>query len=395
MSTEEQLGLFAQLETPFYYYNMGLLRETLDALTKAADPFGYKVYYALKANADDRILKMVREAGLGADCVSGNEIGKALEQGFNPGDIVFAGVGKTDREIILGLSAGIGCFNVESEEELDVIIQLAREKKAVAPVALRLNPGVDAHTHKFITTGMVQNKFGILPENLSAVLHKVKDTDHIHFKGIHVHIGSQILDMAVYETLCHRLNDLLQVVRKEGMNCGMINLGGGLGIDYENPSEYPVADFGGLFETVHRNLHVLPGQEVHFELGRSVVGQMGDLITRVLYVKRQGGQQFIILDAGMTELIRPALYGAAHKIENLSYRERSGENLPLDHYDIVGPVCETSDTFARDLPFPATCRGDIITIRSAGAYARMMASKYNLRSIAGVVYSDLPGTLTT
>lgn len=392
MSTEEQLSYFEKLETPFYYYNLTLLQKTLEALKDSAAPYGYKIHYALKANADNRILDMIRKAGLGADCVSGNEIAKALETGFDPADIVFAGVGKTDREIILGLSSGIGCFNVESEEELDVIIQIAREKNKTAPVALRINPGIDAHTHKYITTGMAQNKFGILPEDLPAVLRKVKDSDHVRFKGIHVHIGSQITDMGVYAALCHRMNELSDHVRKAGMHCGIINLGGGLGIDYEHPTEHPVTDFNALFETVHRNLNVLPGQEVHFELGRSVVGQMGDLITRVLYVKKQGGQRFIILDAGMTDLIRPALYGAIHRIENLSFRNRAEDKIPEVRYDVVGPVCETSDTFARNIPFPATVRGDILAIRSAGAYARMMASTYNLRDIPGVVYSDNPQT---
>lgn len=388
MSTEEQLEWFESLETPFYYYNLDLLKETLDRVHGAAGKYGFRVHYALKANADERILKMVSSAGLGADCVSGNEISKALESGFAPEDIVFAGVGKTDREILLGLSAGIGCFNVESEAELDVIIQIARERGKVAPVALRVNPGVDAHTHKYITTGIAQNKFGILPEDLSLVLQKAKASPWVLFRGLHAHIGSQITDMRVYEALCLRMNEILEIITGLGLDCPMINLGGGLGIDYEDPSGHPFADFEGLFRSVSENLKVREGQEVHFELGRSIVGQMGDLVTRVLYVKKQGGQKFLILDAGMTELIRPALYGATHKIENLTYRKRAGVDHPTDLYDIVGPVCETSDTFVRNMPFPASRRGDILVIRSAGAYARMMASSYNLRTIPRIVYSD-------
>ena len=387
MSTEELVTRFEGLPTPFYYYNLDLLAETLQRARQAADRYGYHIHYALKANADRRVLQMVQEAGMGADCVSGNEVEAAVAAGFTPESIFFAGVGKTDREIITGLEAGIGAFNVESLEELEVLESLARERGMTAPVSIRINPLVDAHTHRHITTGVEVNKFGILAEDLPPVLALLQRSDVLHFRGIHVHIGSQITDLEVFRQLGSRVNALQRIFTDAGLTVHTIDLGGGLGVEYRHPAEKPIPSFEDLFRTIRETLQVREGQEVHFELGRSLVAQMGDLITRVLYVKKSAVRTFVIVDAGMTDLIRPALYETVHRIENLSarYRGEGGETMKVD---VVGPVCETADTFARDIPFPFTSRGDILAIRSAGAYGRMMSSSYNLREPARVIYSD-------
>ncbi len=394
MSTEDLVTNFEKISTPFYYYNLDLLQETLKQAVAAAGRYGYHIHYALKANADGRLLRLVREAGLGADCVSGNEVQTAVNARFPPADIFFAGVGKTDREIRLALSHHIGCFNVESVQELQVIEQLASELGTVAPVAIRINPEVDGHTHRYITTGTDLNKFGILRQDLEPVFNILQHSSSLHFKGIHVHIGSQITDMGVYRILCEKVNELQSLFYSRGLNVRILNMGGGLGVDYIAPEEHPVPDFGRFFKLIHEHLDVMPGQEVHFELGRSLVAQMGDLITRVIYVKNSGSRTFIIVDAGMTDLIRPALYDANHHIENLTYRKNKTNESPVV-VDIAGPICETADTFARNIRFPVSKRGDVLAIRSAGAYSRVMASEYNLREKAGIVYSDeiLPETI--
>ncbi len=387
MSTEELVGRFRDLPTPFYYYDLDLLRRTVEQAVRAAGTYGYRIHYALKANADPRVLDLLRQAGLGADCVSGNEVKAAIRAGFDPASVFFAGVGKTDEEIRIGLQAGIGAFNVESFEELKVIEELARELNVKARVAVRINPMVDAHTHRHITTGLEINKFGILEEDLPPVLELLASSSFLDFRGIHVHVGSQITDLAVFRQLAARVNRVQRLFREQGLTVHSLNLGGGLGVDYRHPEEHPVPPFAGLFAAVHEVLETDNTQQVHFELGRSLVAQMGDLITRVLYVKKSGSRTFLVIDAGMTDLIRPALYETVHRIENLSARQRR-ETQEVMKVDIVGPVCETADTFARNIPFPPTVRGDILAIRSAGAYGRMMSSGYNLRETPPVIYSD-------
>jgi diaminopimelate decarboxylase len=387
MSTEELVTLFEKLPTPFYYYDLDLLRETLRRVQKAAGRYGYHIHYALKANADRRVLQFMREAGLGADCVSGNEVTAAVAAGFDPATIFFAGVGKTDREILTALENGIGAFNVESLEELQVIERLAQERGVSAPVSIRINPLVDAHTHRHITTGIEVNKFGILAEDLDPVIDLLRGSLTLVFKGIHVHIGSQITDLEVFRRLAVRVNELGERFAGAGLPVQTINLGGGLGVDYRHPEQDPVPDFEAFFRVIHDTLHTEQEQEVHFELGRSLVAQMGDLITRVIYLKRSSARIFVIIDAGMSDLIRPALYETVHRIENLSARHR-GKNAETLRVDVVGPICETADTFARNIPFPHTIRGDILAIRSAGAYGKMMSSSYNLRDATPVVYSD-------
>ncbi len=373
---------FAQIPTPFYYYDMAVLRKTLTEVKRLADHYDYCVHFAVKANANPRILDEVRNYGLGIDCVSGNEVRAALEHGFDSKKIVYAGVGKADWEINLALDADIECFNVESIPEMEVINELAMAKGKVADIALRINPNVDAHTHQYITTGLEENKFGIGLWEVEAAARKAQELSNINLVGVHFHIGSQITDMGAFQALCTRVNDLLRWFEENKYTISVVNLGGGLGIDYENPDEVSVPDFEGYFETFAKHLELRDGQKAHFELGRSLVAQCGSLISRVLYVKKGQKKQFAIIDAGMNDLIRPALYHAYHKIENISSTESH------EKYDVVGPVCESSDCFGKEVTLPACHRGDFFAIRSAGAYGEVMASHYNLRPFAASVYSE-------
>jgi diaminopimelate decarboxylase len=365
---------FQEKRTPFYYYNTALLDETLDAVKRELQP-NWHVHYAVKACTNPTVLKHIVKAGLGADCVSGGEIQTCLDAGFPADKIVFAGVGKSDWEIELALIAGIQCFNVESIPELEVIDELAARHGKVAKVAFRINPNVGAHTHDNITTGRAENKFGIAWEDAQDVIEKSRQMSHVECIGLHFHIGSQILEMDDFATLALRINELQEVLETYGILLPNINVGGGLGIDYEQPDQNPIPDFRSYFATFRRYLRNRTGQQLHFELGRSIVGQCGTLISRVLYIKQGATQKFAIIDAGMTELIRPALYDAFHKIDNLTPHE--GENV----YDVVGPICESSDVFVRNYTMPTTQRGDIIAIRSAGAYGEIMASQYNCRKL--------------
>lgn len=379
--TQFPLEQFAKLETPFYYYDLDLLRETLKCIASEQQKYGYKVHYAVKANANPRLLNEIRLAGLGIDCVSGNEVQCALENGFDAKSIVFAGVGKSDWEIQLALDANIECFNVESLPELEVINSLAAKSGKVATVALRINPNVDAHTHSYITTGMEENKFGIGLWEVESIVEAIRSMNNISLKGIHFHIGSQITDLGAFQALCSRVNELQKWFEQNHVKLDIINVGGGLGIDYEYPDKKSIADFEQYFAMFHKHLELREGQEVHFELGRAVVAQCGTLITKVLYVKEGQKKKFAIVDAGMNDLIRPALYHAYHKIENIS------SDAPTQQYDVVGPVCESSDCFGKATVLNETKRGDFIAIRSAGAYGEVMSSRYNLRKIAETHFS--------
>ena len=376
---------FNNIRTPFYYYDTELLQQTLDTINEEAGKHaGYKVHYAVKANVNPKVLQLIRHAGLGADCVSGGEIKAALDAGFPANEIVYAGVGKGDWEINLGLDADIFCFNVESVAELEIINELAAAKCKTARVAFRVNPDVGAHTHANITTGLAENKFGIALDDLIPTIERAHKMANIEFIGLHFHIGSQILDMNDFKKLCKKINEIQAELDAKGISVANINVGGGLGIDYDNPEAAPIPDFKKYFDTYATNLVLREGQTLHFELGRAVVGQCGSLITRTLYVKQGTHKQFVIVDAGMTDLIRPALYQAHHKIENLSSRE------PLHTYDVVGPICESSDVFDKAIELPCCHRGDLIAIRSAGAYGEIMASQYNCRQLPkGYVTEDL------
>ena len=361
--------------TPFYYYDTALLHETLQEVNHQIHGLPFKVHYAVKANNNPRILSEIAKGGLGADLVSGGEMEVALAAGFKAQEMSFSGVGKSDQEIMLGIQHDIGCFNVESIPELEVINQLACGMGKTANIAFRVNPDIDAHTHKYITTGTAENKFGICIEALEPAIKHALTLPHIHLRGLHFHIGSQITTMRPFVMLCDTINSLLDKFEQQNIHFESINVGGGLGIDYTDPDSHPLPDFKSYFNTFKENLHYRPNQLVHFELGRSIVGECGTLIASVIYVKESRNKKFIILDAGMTELIRPALYDAHHLIQNLT--AQGGE--PCGVYDVVGPICESSDVFCRDCKLPVTRRGDLIAIRSAGAYGECMSSRYNMR----------------
>ena len=374
---------FQQIQTPFYYYDTELLRETLRAINNEAQKHeGFCVHYAVKANANPRILRIIREAGLGADCVSGGEIEASVKAGFPSSKIVFAGVGKSDWEISLGLDNDIFCFNVESIPELEVINELAAAKGKVARVAFRLNPNVGAHTHANITTGLAENKFGIDMRDMLKVINEAQDMANVKVVGLHFHIGSQILDMGDFEALCNRVNELQLELERHQITVEHINVGGGLGVDYQHPNRISIPDFKAYFDTYSKKLKLRPGQTLHFELGRAVVAQCGSLITRTLYIKEGSIKKFAIVDAGFTDLIRPALYQAYHKIENITSDE------PADTYDVVGPICESTDVFAKQIDLNRAHRGDLLAIRSAGAYGEIMASQYNCRRLPQGYMSD-------
>ena len=373
---------FKALETPFYYYDMALLQQTLDVVKTEAGRSGYHVHYAIKANANPRILQLIAANGLGADCVSGGEIKAALAAGFPANQIVYAGVGKSDWEINLGLDNDIFCFNVESAAELEVIQELAAAKGKVAPIALRINPEVDAHTHAKITTGMKENKFGINLSQIGGVFERIKQMDHVKLIGLHCHIGSQITDMSAFRNLAIRMNEIQEELAAHGLEVENLNFGGGLGIDYYHPNHLSIPAFDNYFAVFKQLLELRPGQQVHFEPGRSIVAQCGSLIARVLYVKEGEYKKFAILDAGFTELIRPAMYDAYHRIENISSDE------PTELYDVVGPICESSDVFCKEVELIRAHRGDFFALRSAGAYGEIMASQYNCRQLPKAYYSD-------
>ena len=373
---------FEQLPTPFYYYDMQLLQQTLDVVKTESGKYGYHVHFAIKANANPRLLSLIAKNGLGADCVSGGEVRAALDAGFPANKIVFAGVGKADWEINLGLDNDIFCFNVESLAELEVINELAAAKQKVASIALRINPEVDAHTHAKITTGMKENKFGINLSQLASVTDRLADMKHVRLIGIHCHIGSQITDMSAFRNLTSRINEIQDDLAAKGIVVENLNFGGGLGIDYYHPNHLSIPAFDNYFAAIHSLLQVRPGQQVHFEPGRSIVAQCGTLIARVLYVKEGETKKFAILDAGFTELIRPAMYDAYHRIENISSDE------PVELYDVVGPICESSDVFGKEVELNKAHRGDFLALRSAGAYGEVMASQYNCRKLPTAYYSD-------
>ncbi|WP_299758244.1 diaminopimelate decarboxylase [uncultured Pontibacter sp.] len=369
-----------QHATPLYVYDLNLLRQTLQTAQQEARKYNFHVHYALKANANKPVLDEMRQHGFGADCVSGNEVKAAIANGFSPKEVVFAGVGKSDEEINYALEQEIFCFNCESKHELEVLNELAEKKNTVARVALRINPNVNANTHKYITTGLEENKFGINSWELDSVLELLQQLKHVELIGIHFHIGSQITDLTVFKNLCTRVNEFQEWFLAHNIKLEHLNVGGGLGVDYYNPDETPIPDFAAYFGLFNQFLELRPGQQVHFELGRSLVAQCGTLISRVLYIKNGVTTNFAILDAGMTELIRPALYQSYHKIENLTSQK------PEVRYDVVGPICESSDCFGKAVMLPETNRGDLIAIRTAGAYGEVMASAYNLRDKAKALY---------
>ncbi|MBE0649365.1 MAG: diaminopimelate decarboxylase [Bacteroidales bacterium] len=383
MVKKNMLSRLTKYPTPLYFYDLQLLDQTLKDAVDAAQPYSYHIHFAVKANNNDRILESIQRHGMGADCVSGNEIREALKRGFPANKIVFAGVGKTDNEIKLGLETDIFAFNCESLQEINVINDLAGSMGKKARIFLRLNPDVEAHTHKNITTGKAENKFGINATDTDIFLTLKKDFKNVEFVGLHFHIGSQICDFEVFKNLSLKVNEIQDLFESKGEKIKYLNLGGGLGINYADPQQNPIPDFAGYFETFHKYLKLRPGQEVHFELGRALVAQCGTLLSRVLYIKPGVRNQFAIIDASMTDLLRPALYEAQHRIENLS-----SEAAEKKTYDVAGPVCESSDVFARNILLEETRRGDFLAIYSTGAYGQVMSSLYNMRDPATTIYSD-------
>lgn len=383
MNIREHVSKLQQVETPFYFYDMELLQKTLEVVLKESSRYGYKVHYALKANFDEHILKAVAKAGLGADCVSGNEVRQAIKCGIPASEIVFAGVGKSDKEIRYALGQNIFSFNVESRNELEVLDQIAGETGKKTQIALRINPDVDPKTHKNISTGKADNKFGISYTEVDELIASLASFKNVEIVGIHFHIGSQIRDMQVFENLALKVNDIAGWFKQKGIELKHLNLGGGVGVNYDDPDAELIPDFATYFSIFNKHLNVEAGQTVHFELGRSIVAQCGYLVTRVLYNKKTAADtDVIIVDAGMTDLIRPALYDAKHIIENIT--EDKGDKV----YTVGGPICESSDIFARDIHLPVTTRGDLLAMRSAGAYGYAMVSHYNMRDQPGIVYSD-------
>ena len=378
----EDYASFRRVATPFYYYDIDLFQRTADKVAKLSKDYGIHVHYSLKANSDMRLNDILSSRGIGADCVSGDEIDFAVSCGYDPKKIFFAGVAKSDKEICQAFQVGIGAFVVESLEEIEIVSDIARRLGRKAPMSLRINPNIDPHTHHYITTGLYEDKFGISDRSFDEAVAMVKDNPYIDFFGLQFHIGSQILDMSDFVALCNRIDNLTDRLERLRLPVGDLNVGGGLGINYEHPNHLPIADFKAYFDTFKRHLHLRPGQALHFELGRSLVAPCGTLICRVLYVKQGTTRQFAIVDGSMTELIRPALYHAYHRIENLTSSE------PEQLYDVVGPVCESSDVFAKGVSLDACRRGDFIAIRSAGAYGESMASTYNGRPLPGAFFFE-------
>ena len=385
INTIEKLDRVA---TPFYYYDMDLFHKTVDYVAVLAQEHKIKVHYAVKANVERRLLEYISSKGFGADCVSGNEVLHAHDCGFPADQIVYAGVGKTDKEIYNALKLGIEAFNCESLQEIYVINEMARVYGLKANVSIRINPDIDAHTHKYVTTGLYENKFGISQHEFDKLIDIIKKSEHINFYGLHFHIGSQITRVAeVFALECKRVNEIVAYFERNGLKVDNINLGGGLGVDYDDPDENAIADFKTWFSTISENIFRREDQSVHVEPGRSLVAQCATLISRVLFVKSGETKNFLIMDAGMNDLIRPALYGAYHKIENLSAAQRTF--FPTHQaYDIVGPVCESSDVWGAGRLLPLSVRGDLMAIRSTGAYGQVMASRYNMKDLAPSVFSD-------
>ena len=377
-----------KISTPFYYYDMELFRNTVDHVAELAQQHDIKVHYAIKANVERRLLEYISSKGFGADCVSGNEVLHAHSCGFPADKIVYAGVGKTDREIYEALMLGIEAFNCESLQEIFVINEMAHLHGVKANISVRINPNIDAHTPKYVTTGLYENKFGISQHEFDKLIEFLKKSEHINFIGLHFHVGSQITRVSeVFGLECKRVNEIVKYFEERGLEVRNINLGGGLGVDYDDPDGNRIPDFRTWFETITANIVRRPDQNVHIEPGRSMVAQCATLISRVVFVKSGETKNFLIMDAGMNDLIRPALYGAYHKIENLSASQR--QFFPtFQAYDIVGPVCESSDVWGAGRLLPLSVRGDLMAIRSAGAYGQVMASRYNMKDLAPAVFSD-------
>lgn len=383
MLSRQVADKLAKFETPFYLYDIGLLDQTLESLMSIASKYGYKIHYAIKANYDAKLLQIIRKYGVGIDCASGNEVRCAIEAGFDPKSIVYAGVGKRDKEICYAIEQNILAINCESIEELYLVDQLAAEAGKVVSIALRVNPDIDPKTNHCIDTGQADSKFGISYEEILSSVDAIKSLKHVDVIGMHIHIGSQIRELHVFENMCNKVNVIVENLTKLGFEIEFVDVGGGLGINYDMPENEPIPNFASVFAIIKQHLKV-GNRQVHFEFGRSIVGQCGELITKVLYNKTTAtGRRLVIVDGSMTELIRPALYGSYHNIENIT--SEAEQRLK---YTIVGTACESTDVFDENVSLPITKRGDLLTIKSAGAYGMSMASRYNQHDLPTAVYSD-------
>ncbi len=383
MLSRQVAAKLSGIETPFYLYDVALLRQTLESVSSESKKYGYKVHYAIKANYDDRLLAVIKEYGLGIDCASGNELRKAIEAGFDPKGIVYAGVGKRDKEVKYAIEQGIMAINCESIQELELINVWGGEVGRKVDVALRINPDIDPKTNHCIDTGQADSKFGISYEEVLEYAAEIKGLKNLNIIGLHLHIGSQIRELHVFENMCNKVNVILENMVSLGFKIDFVDVGGGLGINYDVPENEPIPNFASLFAIVHNHLKV-GKREVHFEFGRSIVGECGELITKVLFNKTTAtGRKLVIVDASMTELIRPALYGSYHNIENIT-SQADGH----DKYTVVGTACESTDVFDENVSLKKTQRGDLLAIKSAGAYGMSMASRYNLHDLPSAVYSD-------
>ncbi len=366
----------ASVGTPFYVYSTATLSRHYHLFTEALSPLPHMVCFAIKSLSNIAVLKTLGDLGAGMDVVSGGEYRRARAAGVPGERIVFSGVGKTREEMRLALTGGIRQFNVESEPELRALSQVATSLGVTAPITIRVNPDVDAKTHEKIATGKKENKFGIPIARASEVYAEAARLPGLKVIGIDVHIGSQLTDLDPFEQAYLKVADLTLRLRAEGHTITRLDLGGGLGIPYERSNSAPPLplDYGALIKRTVGHL----GCEIEIEPGRLISGNAGILVAAVLYVKNGEGRDFLILDAAMNDLVRPSMYGAHHDI--IPVREPVAGTMPQD-FDVVGPVCETGDTFAKARPMVPLADGDLVAFRSAGAYGAVMASEYNTRPL--------------
>ena len=378
--------------TPLYIYSASTILDHYTRLGAALAPLEHLICYAVKANSNRAILKLLADAGAGFDIVSGGELFRALKAGADPKKITFAGVGKTRAEIEYALEQGVHSFNVESEAELELIDKIAAEKKSRAPIALRVNPDVDPHTHKYISTGSHENKFGIALSDAPRIYERAAKMANIDIVGVQMHIGSQITEAKPFAAAINKVAPLVRDLKSK-YKIGFFSIGGGMGIIYKRalesgsgkwwhdhggePSAFSVQDYAKAILPPLRDL----GVRILIEPGRFLVGNAGALLTRILYLKKSGAKTFAIVDAGMNDLIRPALYQSYHEIVPVNQDRSEKSTASPARTDIVGPVCESGDFFALDREMPEPREGDLLAIMSAGAYGFVMASNYNSRSL--------------
>ena len=362
--------------TPFYVYSTATLRRHFDLFESALSGIDHLICYAVKAASNQAILRTLANFGAGMDVVSGGEYKRAREAGVEGSQIVFSGVGKTGAEMKLALTEGVRQFNVESEEELQVLSAIAHNMDKVAPITIRVNPDVDAKTHEKIATGKAENKFGIPISRAREVYAKAASLPGIQVVGIDVHIGSQLTQLLPFEEAYKKLADLTEMLRSDGHEIKRLDLGGGLGIPYGSKDGSPPTpkEYGQMIKRVLGHLNC----EIEIEPGRLLVGNAGLLVSKVIYVKKGHDREFLILDAAMNDLLRPALYEAYHDIVPVMQPSVNQKNTV---YDVVGPVCETGDTFAKSRTMHICKPGELVAFRSAGAYGAAMASEYNTRPL--------------